>query len=506
MNKPDKDFLILMISTAFQFILGILSTRVVTSLLTPYEMGRIAIITASVFWVNFLLGPAFTYTQRHLFEWDSRGMARKYITHYFLYLLIVSVAECVVLILLNHTIGIGMNIANYWLVVLVMGLVFCSGIYNIFVGWLNMFKRRKLYAFFLNLATCLSLCFSSLSVFFISGFAENWLSGQIISQILVLFFSGMVFLRVLKSPHALDTCKEATPLEKPKLLSLVFNFALPMSISSLLLWSQQNAYRFVLAKVSSLEVVGFFTVGFGLGMNLLDRFNGLFNQFYDPIFYKETTTNEISKKIAAWNKYAYYLMPATFVLSIYIICGAPFIAKIIMGAKFYYVSRNIIIWGVLSQLALIFYSAYSMVGVVQLNTKGYILPNICGLIVLMCGLILLSRWNPYVGAGISLSAASLAIFVMGRWKMVKLLPVALPWRRLFFSFVLTLPLIIFFVIIRFLYSDPSVFQSIFILTLSGVFATFIQLLLIKKDIAMPIRLDYVNQIIKRVGAGEIRAD
>jgi len=494
LSKNKKDILILLIGTAFQFITGMLSTRIVTSVLVPHEIGRMAIVMAIILWFNFLTGPASAYTQRNLLEWDLRGMVRKNISYLFLYLSVVSVVGSIVLIIMKHTIGIGINIETYWIIMLVMGLVFTTGINNGFMGWLNMFKKRIWYVFFSNLTTWLGICLSLLFVMFISMSAENWLLGQILSHLLILFFSGIVFLKLLKPPQAFRARENGTSIEKPKSLLLVFNFGWPISVASLILWFQQSAYRFVLEKTSSLEVVGLFTVGFGLGMNLVDRFYSLFNQFYDPIFFKEITTGDISKKTAAWNNYAYYLMPAALVMSIYIICGGPFIAKIIVGEKFYHIAKNSIIWGVISQLALIFYTAYSMVGMIQHNTKGYILPNIIGLIVMMCGLFSLSSWDPYLGAGISLSAGSLAVFLVGRWTMVKLLPVKLPVKRLFFSFILTLPMIVFLGIIRSLYLTPSIIQSLVVLTLSGVYVVFIQFILVKKRMVLPKQLDFVDKI------------
>ncbi|MDP3013029.1 MAG: hypothetical protein Q8M92_02220, partial [Candidatus Subteraquimicrobiales bacterium] len=353
------------------------------------------------------------------------------------------------------------------------------------MGWLNLFKQRFWYVIFSNLTIWLGICFSLLFVLFVSRSAENWLLGQIVSHILILFFSGMVFLKLLKPPQALGPYENRTSIEKPKSLLLVFNFAWPISVASLLLWFQQSSYRFILEKTSSVEVVGLFTVGFGLGMNFMNRFEILFNQVYHPIFFKEIITDDISKKIVAWNNYSYYLMPAVLVLSIYIICGGPFIAKIFVGEKFYHVAKDIIIWGVISQLALIFYSMYSMVGMIQLNTKGYVFPNIIGIIVIMCGLFVFSHWGPYLGVGISLSAGSLASLLVMRLKMVKLLHVKLPVQRLIFSFILTLPMIGIFGIFRFLYLDPSIIQSLTVLTISGISMAFILFILVKERLVLP---------------------
>ena len=289
----------------------------------------------------------------------------------------------------------------------------------------------------------------------------------------------------------------AAPEEKSESVSGIFRFVWPMSAAALMLWFQQSSYRFLMESISGVEVVGLFTVGFGLGINFMNRFEILFNQFYHPIFFNEIVANDIAKRAAAWNNYAYYLMPTSLVLALYIVCGGPFIAKIFVGEQFYEVAKNVIVWGVLSQLILIFMTIYSMAGIIQQETKKFIIPNIVGVVVMMGALVASSGLNPYLGAGLSLSAGSLASLLAMRIKMKKLLPIHFPLKRVLFSVLMSLPMIVFLLAAGKIYLTPGLIFSLVILTLSGVYMAFIQFVLVKDRLKLPESLAIFDRLERR---------
>jgi len=488
------DVLLLIAGNAAQYLTAIVSVRLMTSILSPSEMGRFAMVMAIVLWFNVLVNGAGSYVQRNLLAWDSEGLAGKYVLRFAGYLLLVSLAGTAAVLALKSAVGLGFEIGSLWIAVLVVGLTFFVYLNNGFIGWLNLFRRRLWYVFFSNVSIWAGLGFSFFFTLSRTRSAENWLLGQVVGQAVVLLFTTIALFKLLAPASE----RAPAPPRERESLRFIFNFAWPMSVSALLMWLQQSSYRFILEGLTSVEVVGLVAVGLGLGSNFMNRFEILFNQFYHPVFFKEISTEDPARKAEAWNAYAYFLMPAAFILALYIISGGPFLARVFVAEQFYGVTRTMLGWGVISQLILILMTIYSMAGIIQQKTTDFILPNVAGVVVMAAGLFLLLGWNPYSGTGIALCAGSLASLLVMRVKMKKLLPVRFPLRRVVFSLVLSAPMVLGLVAYALTHPAPGLIESLVVLAVTGAYMTFAELLLVGRRLGLPESFSFIYAVEEKL--------
>ncbi len=491
--KRVSDLLILTGGSFFQVIIALITTRVITSLLSPDQMGRFSILytIAALFTAIFVTGFC-RYTERKLLEWNLGGTIRHYFRRFFYYLFLSGIVASSLALFLKYIIEI--NISSLRLIVLMFSLVFVTNLNASFISWLNIFKKRLWFVITSNLTLLLGLLISIFLVLLFSKTAEYWIAGQILGQILLIAIGGFLFFKIIKTSQR----RINTSIDYESSISTIFHFVWPVSLASLVLWLQTQSYRFILEGLSGLEVLGFFTVGFSLGSRLVERFEVLFRNFYNPIFYEKIAKANFQKKAEAWDRYSQSFFPAVILVGLFVSLGGPFIAKIFVAEKFREIAGNVIFWGALTSLVFAFISTYTMVGVAQLQMKGLILPITLGTIVALGGIFILSRWNPYIGTGLSLLSGALATLVYLMVKMHKLLPVRFPKKKVGLSIIYSLPVVVLLLILRVVIHRVTLWQSVAILAISGLYLLLAQLIMARDWLFKEMKHPFIEKLDKKL--------
>ncbi len=470
--KMANDFLLLAGGRISQIVILLVTTRIITSLLSPGQMGRFSIIyTAAALFIALFINGASLYVERRLLEWKLEGTVIRNVGRFVGYLFLSGVAASIFILISQAAIGI--DISSLWLIILVFSLVFITNLNGCFASWLNILRKRLWFILTSNLTLVSGLLISIFLVVSFSRTAEYWIGGQILGQVSLIALGGLLFFKVIKASQG----ERVAPVSHESSMSAVLRFVLPLSMASLVLWLQTQSYRFMLGRLSGLEVLGFFTVGFHLGSRLVERFGVLFSNFYNPIFYEEIAKASPEKKARAWNGYAEAFFPAVILVGLFVSSGGPFIAKIFVAEQFQKIAGSVVFWGSLTALTLSLISTYKMVGVAQLQMKGLIVPYILGTIVALGGILVLSRWNPYIGTGVSLLSGALTTLVYLVARMHRLLPVRFPSRHVAWSVVYSLPVVVLLVILRIIIYDPTLWQSVATLAISGLYLLLAEFLM-----------------------------
>lgn len=491
--KEIKDFLIITSGHIFQGVILLASTRIITSLLSPTQMGRFSIIyTIVALFFSLFITPVGAYTQRKIIEWNLEGSVRYYARMYIYYLLLSGIFAAIIVLFVKHIAKIGIDISDWWIAIFMFGLIFFTYLNSFFYGALNIFKKRLWFVICSNLTLCLGLAASVILVLLFSKSAEYWILGQIVGQILVIFIGGILFYKIVKKPKERDIVYPSYN----SILSNVFRFAWPISIATIILWSQTQGYRFLLKGIGGVGMLGFFTVGFNLSTRLVEKFEFLFYSFYDPIFYTNIANSDTQKKAESWNKYAKAFFPAIILVCFFIVAGGHFIAKIFVAPNFQKITGNIMLWGGLTSLFLTMVAVYTRAGIAKLEMKGLLGPYTLGAFVALGGICILCPWNPYVGAGLSLSLGAFATLIYLMIKMHKLLPIKFPKRRVGLSLIYSLPMVATFVVLRKIIPDPTIWQSIAVLAILGIYLLFAQLILAKEWI-LKSKIPFIETIGKK---------
>jgi len=474
-------------------ITSIISIRLFTTLLSPTEIGRLNIFLAIYGWFALvLLNPVVMYVNRKIIEWDTLEVVHKNLICLFKYFIIVSLLAGFGIVILNYLIGIGIIASSLWIFIIIAGSILLYSLNTSVLGWLNLFRKRFLFVFFSVLTLWLGIGISIFFVLRLFSKAEYWLLGQLLGNALVLFLAIPVLFKILrKNNSATSNNKEGFTL------SAVFNFAWPLAIGTFLYWCHTQGYRFVFQSIAGTELLGFFVVGFGIGSNLMLSFDTLFNQYYHPVFYNDISNSDKKEKTIAWNNYSYAFFPAAIIVAVYVSAGGHLFITVFTDEKFHAVG-SIVLWGAVSELLRMIFSTLGMVSHAEMKMKPLIFPGITGAFVAITGVFLFVKINPFLGAGLALFLGWLLALVHLYFKMRKLLPIQIPWKRIFYGFTLSLPVIAFFSAMKKVLLMPTLFQSIMLLSATGIYVLLIEVILARKWLKFPLKMPFLDDFEQKI--------
>jgi O-antigen/teichoic acid export membrane protein len=490
--KRVSDIAILTTGKVLLVITSIISIRIFTTLISPYEVGRLNILSVIYGWFGLIfIAPVGTYVNRKIIEWDRKGLARKHLGSVLTYFLLLTIFAIMTVLGLRGFIGIDIKII--WILLLTTGSIMLTNGNNSFLGWINLFGKRFCFVFLSVLTIWLGLGFSILFAINISPTAEYWLIGHLIAQGCIFILAIVVLFRSLNKTSSVEMKETDNSFSLP----VVFSFAWPFAISSFFYWIQSQGYQFAFKKLTDLEMLGLFTVGLGVGNKLMIPFEDLFNQYYRPIFYNEIADSNEAQRTEAWNKYAMVFFPAVVLMVAYIAMNGSLIAKIFTGERFHGVGC-VILWGSVTGGLQMIASVIALVSHAQFKTKSLIVPAITLACVSLIGIFLLVPWNAFMGGGIALSMGWLIYLIHLYANMKRQLPIKIPWKRIYYSVFLSGPLIIFSPIIYRIAYKISIPQALVILFVSGLYWLFAQFILARKWLSLPIKMALVDDFETKV--------
>ena len=489
--KKTRDIVILTAGKILLILTSVFSIRIFTTLISPYEVGRLNILSVIYGWFGLIfIAPVGNYVTRKLLEWNKEGMVKKYMTSILGYYFVVSIFATLLIMVLRVFFNVGVTVS--WVILLTIGSVLFSNGNTSFIGWINIYGKRLQFVLFSILTVWLGLLFSSFFALKINPSAEYWLFGNLVAQGLIL----------VPAVFYLFKASTKTYIEKNKLytsssIKKVLKFSWPFAISSFLYWLQSQGYLFVFKKITSFEMVGIFTVGIGVGNKLMVPFEDLFNQYYRPLFYKEISNSTETERAEAWNRYAYAFFPAVIIMAIYIFMNGPLIAKVFTGEKFHK-AGYIILWGAIIGGMQMVSSVITLVSHAQFETKPLIAPGVTLAFSSLLFIFLLVPKNPFLGGGIALSLGWLLYIVHLYSNMKRQLPIRIPWLRMGYAVILSLPM---FCLTPLLYRYGNTFsmiKSLLILFISGIYWFVIQFILARKWIFYSLKISFIDSLENKI--------
>ncbi|OQA89895.1 MAG: hypothetical protein BWY26_01557 [Elusimicrobia bacterium ADurb.Bin231] len=486
--KKISDMIVLVIGRVLIIATSVLSIRLLTTCLSPSEVGRYNIILAIIGWFGLVaINPVGMYVNRKINEWYTEGSLLAYLTTLGKYFLLVALAGIVCVFMFKPLFSINMKFL--WLMGVVSGGIMFISANSAYISYINLLGYRIPFVLMTNFTIWISLLCSWFLVSKISNTAEYWFAGQLIGSFLLLLLSLFFLIKISRHNKVSVLRKDDFSFRK------VFPFAWPLAISTLLYWSHTQGYRFIFQKVAGIEILGFFVVGFGIGSSIMITFETVFNQYYQPIFYSELTGSNRQQKADAWNRYASAFLPAIIITMVYVSVNGTLIAKLLTGERFHKVG-NIILWGALAESFRITYSILALAAHTELNMTPLIAPGGTGVIVALFGILIFAKLNPFIGVGASLVAGWFFAVIHLYINMRQILPIRIPWNRIFYSLLLSLPLAIF-VLLPF--SSITNYLRIFIfLSITGCYMLFTQFILARKWLILPIKLAFIDEFEQRL--------
>ncbi len=425
-----------------QAALALVALRIMTSLLTPDEMGRWSLLLAvTAFFVLGLVNPLGMFINRRIHSWVKLGKIRQYLTYYVIYLVAVALFASL-LIFLSNTVYVavpGMDLS--WVIALVMTAIVFATLNQTFIPSLNLLGYRGLFVL-LTLGTVIAgLIASVLLVLWQKPEAALWQAGQMAGQLIFAIIGGYLFFHFAKAHKESDSSAEELLITSGKILALLM-FVWPLAISVLLTWVQSQSYRFLVQDVIGLEALGLFVVGYGISVSLIGVFESVISTYFIPAFYKRTSSENRDEQAQAWREYASAMLVSLLVTIAVVISVSDDLARILLDEKFAQASQYVV-WGALAEGARVTVATYALIAHAGMETRKLIIPNVFGAVAAPLFVYLfVSEWAAH-GVGIGLVLAGLIAIVSSHLLLSRSFEIIMPWVKLLQTAAMSFAILLF---------------------------------------------------------------
>lgn len=391
----------IIIGRAAQLFIALITLRVATTLLTPEEMGKVALVgTTTAFFALLLINPVGMFINRRLHAWRDSGRAVGYLARYAAYIALVAVIAASGLALLASAGFINLGISDAWLIGLVCGSVIFNTLNQTAIPSLNLLGDSKKFILLTIATLTVSLIAAVTLVTTVDRSAEYWILGIILGQAL-LAAVGTRDLLVLLSRGSPGSNHHSINRQH---LHVLFDFAWPVAIAAGLGWVQAQGYRYLMASDLGLAEVGLFVAGYTLSAGIIAGFESVLTTYFQPRLYRDANAASPESQTAAWRRYADAVVPSLLLTVGLLIALAPDLTRLLLGDSFQDAAR-FVLWGAFAEAARVLASVYSLIAHVHMRTIWLIWPNVAGALFSIVGCALLIPVLGAHGAGIALAVA-----------------------------------------------------------------------------------------------------
>lgn len=469
--------LLIVFGRAIQFLFALIIMRVMTTYLSPQEMGRMSLVVSAIaFFALFLVNPVGVFITRRLHAWEIHGSIKHYLNYYWLYLFAIALLASGLLDLMINFELINLEIDRFWLWLLVCGSLVFNTANQTLIPSLNLLGFS---AWFMSLTLATQVfgfVFSIILIFNLVPSAENWLLGLLLAQMLFAVIGARVFFQKLEFHQ--DTAKKNLTI---KHLDVLFGFAWPLSIAAAMSWVQIQGYRFFIEGSLGLGALGLFVVGYGVSAGLIAAFETILLTYFQPRFYKRMHSLKSNDFNEAWADYASAIMPALLLLICYITVMAPELARVLLGSG-YQSSGHYIIWGTVAESFRVISSIYGMASHALMKTRIMMIANIAGALMSVFLLSLLTSTFGLIGVGASISFAGFFVILIMHLTISKKLKLVLPYTKLLQAGLMGIILVLSALALKLaISSNETIAFSFLSLFLVGLFMIAMQFSLLRRD-------------------------
>lgn len=365
-----------LLGRAIQLLIALLSVRAMTTLLSPTEVGKVALITTLVnFCVLFLISPLGTFINRRLHSWLERGRIRAYFGWYALYVLAVASVSAPLAVFAVYADWLPLNVGLWTFGWVVWGSILFGTIHQTLIPSLNLLGRNAAFALLSVFSAALGLGLSVLlMVVEAQPEATHWVAGVVLSQLVFSIVSAQVFFRG-------DTSQFESGLRLNKaMVKKAWQFAWPVSIAVACSWLHFQGYRIVLANAVGLEELGFFVAGYGIAASLFAALEQILTTWFMPRFYHQVNQDAQEVSASAWACYASSVMPLSVLALAALVGMSDVLVQWMLGPAFQN-TQQYVRWGALAEWTRVVAGIYALVAHQHMRTRALVIPHFLGAVV-----------------------------------------------------------------------------------------------------------------------------
>lgn len=419
-----------------QFALALLTVRVLTTLLSPEEVGKVTlVVTATAFVAMFLVNPVGMFINRKIHTWVERRVFLNYFHVYLVYLIVVALFALFMVPAILSLVSFDFGFSP-WLIALLIALsLFFNTVNQTLVPSLNLLGHIKPFIVLTLLTLVASLLCAVLLVINWQPMAQGWLLGLALGQVLFAGVAYLVFFRTVQTGDGGGRAFLAV-LSRSR-VKQAFQFCWPVSIAVGVNWLHMQGYRFYLSDELGLYEFGLFAAGYGVAAALIAAMEQVLTTWFQPQFYAQASSTDPQVRRLAWKNYAMLIIPASIIGVTSLIAVADDLVFLMLGANFQDSTRYVIA-GAVAEWARMVVGVYILIAHLRMNTRSLILPNLLGLLVAFMFLFVAF---PYFSALIAPVAAAIGgLFICAYLYYTSIsdeYEIGLPWAKIMLLAVLT---------------------------------------------------------------------
>lgn len=457
---------------ALQVLIGLLSVRVATGLLSPSEFGVFNLLAATGSSLVLLLAsPLGAFWTRKLNAWQRDGV----VTVVGLRLLGISAFASIpltaVVWLLWSAGSRDWNTSWFWSLWIVLSGFLAPQVANTYIGTLNLLGRRVKYVAISLFVAAGSLAGGAGCAWLFGRSGKAWYSGAAIPRLCLFgcIAAALVVARVRRTKAEADARLDRTELA---------TFCLPLWGYGIVYALQVQSYPFLFGLRSDSTALGLFGAGLAVGASATQMFSTLLVEIHSPKFFREVSGGGRQSVQHAIDEYVASYVPALLAFSLFVASVHAPLGRMLLSPNYRSVLWIALI-GVVQQMLLGLSGIVSLGGQALMKTGISFGPAVAGGIFTVAGLWVVLPMSPLLGGGVVLVAGLLVSVLLGIRGLRKAVQLQMPGRMLGRAVVLSLPLGV-----AYLASKPgeAVLTSMIIVGLAGVYALAVQAMLARHAI------------------------
>lgn len=188
--------MIIISGRVLQILIMLVSIRILTTLLSPEEVGNYYLaLTILAFFNLVLLNPSGMYFSRHLLHWQRSQNLFNAIFVFIVWMMIVAIVSIPIIVILFELTDYAEKFSLELFIIFIVLAMIISTTHRNVMGGSNTLGYRKEFVIFLITTLVLGLLFSSALVYFYDANSLSWLFGVIISESLMLYFIFKFFIQ-----------------------------------------------------------------------------------------------------------------------------------------------------------------------------------------------------------------------------------------------------------------------------------------------------------------------
>ncbi|MDH5190214.1 MAG: oligosaccharide flippase family protein [Gammaproteobacteria bacterium] len=452
--------------------------------MSPEQIGVVAIVTTIIsFFSMFMINPVSAYYNRRFFSLRDSGFAFRFLNYLGIYIAVIALLAACITYTTSKIMGENWGVELVLLVILVGLGVFLTNASQILAYFVNMLKKRTEWLISVLITIWVGLFFAWIATEY-SPSAFFWIGGQFIGM-----FAGSIFAYYFFYTDVKVICSDNIKYQiNFSIIKKMLIFSGPLALAIGLHWIQFQSYRFIIEDMFSLEMLGFFMVGYTLSSGIMGAFESALSQLYHPSFFKmlgekpvNNSSNGPSHIARVWADYSQHLITLTIFSSIFLIIISKPLFIIFMTEQ-YFPAWKYFLLGCIVELFRIIGGIYGLGVHASMETRYILVPYILGSIAIIGGLIIMI--SVYGEAGIFYGLIVSGILFVGVFHLVICRHMDIKIRLQHFPQILQFIIIAISMLLIFnLLIDDKTYMVIFIVLASILYFSY-STIVIKKSKAL----------------------